>query len=154
MQLSHLTSAEEHLMQLLWKLNTFYMRDVMEQHPEPKPHQNTVSTYLKILAEKSFLTTTKEGRIFRYQVAIPISEYRKFLLSGLLENYYNNSPEELINSLDLKAKILENSHSNSEIFNSENTTKINPITEFIQELTEPKKKKKEKKKKDKKKRKK
>lgn len=91
-----LTTAEEKLMLLLWKLETFYMKDVMAGHPEPKPHQNTVSTYLKILQEKGYLSVTKEGRIFRYSAAIPYDEYRKFLLKNFIEQFCNNSGAELL----------------------------------------------------------
>ena len=91
MKINHLTSAEENLMKLFWKLDSFYLKDIMEQHPEPKPHQNTVSTYLKILVEKGYLSTAKEGRIFRYTVAVPVEEYKKFLLKALTNNFFNNS---------------------------------------------------------------
>ncbi len=76
MKINHLTSAEENFMKLFWKMESFYLKDVMEQHPEPKPHQNTVSTYLKILVEKGYLSTVKEGRIFKYTVLVPLEEYK------------------------------------------------------------------------------
>lgn len=78
MKINHLTSAEENFMKLFWKMESFYLKDVMEQHPEPKPHQNTVSTYLKILVEKGYLSTVKEGRIFKYTVLVPLEEYKNF----------------------------------------------------------------------------
>ena len=65
MKINQLTHAEELLMNILWKLNSAYMKDVMEEYPDPKPHQNTVSTFIKILVEKEFLTIEKEGRIFK-----------------------------------------------------------------------------------------
>lgn len=99
MQINTLTATEEHLMQLLWKLDSFYMRDVLEQHPEPKPHQNTISTYLKILVEKNFLTTEKEGRIFKYKVAVPFDDYKKQVLHDVLSKFYNNSGKEILKFL-------------------------------------------------------
>ncbi|AZA85721.1 transcriptional regulator [Chryseobacterium shandongense] len=96
MKINHLTSAEENLMRLLWRLGSFYLKDIMEQHPEPKPHQNTVSTYLKILIEKGYLSTEKEGRIFRYHIMVPVENYRKFLLTQLSDNFFNGSGKEII----------------------------------------------------------
>lgn len=112
MKINSLTSAEENLMKLFWKLDSFYLKDVMEQHPEPKPHQNTVSTYLKILVEKEYLSTTKEGRIFKYSVVVPEAEYKKFLVKQLCDNFFENSgkgilellmKEKLISQEDLKS---------------------------------------------------
>ncbi|WP_144281667.1 BlaI/MecI/CopY family transcriptional regulator [Chryseobacterium echinoideorum] len=99
MKINHLTSAEENLMKLFWKLETFYLKDVMEHHPEPKPHQNTVSTYLKILVEKGYLSTDKEGRIFRYSVIVPFDEYKRFLLKELSHQFFDDSGKEILDFL-------------------------------------------------------
>lgn len=99
MKINHLTSAEENLMRLLWKLHSFYLKDIMDQHPEPKPHQNTVSTYLKILVEKGYLSTAKEGRIFRYTAVVPFEDYRKFLLQELADRFFSNSGKEVLELL-------------------------------------------------------
>ena len=71
----------------------------MERHPEPKPHQNTVSTYLKILTEKGFLATEKEGRIFKYTVIIPFADYRKFLLKELCQHFFDDSGKDVLELL-------------------------------------------------------
>lgn len=99
MKINHLTAAEENFMKLFWKMESFYLKDVMEQHPEPKPHQNTVSTYLKILVEKGYLSTVKEGRIFKYTVIVPFEEYKKFLLKELSHNFFNDSGKEILEFL-------------------------------------------------------
>ena len=52
MKINQLTPSEELLMQILWKIEHAYMKDVIEHYPEPKPHQNTISTFMKILVEK------------------------------------------------------------------------------------------------------
>ena len=46
-----LTKAEEQIMQVVWKLNKAFLREIVEAMPNPKPHQNTVATLLKILIE-------------------------------------------------------------------------------------------------------
>ena len=151
MKINHLTTAEENLMHILWKLNTAYMKEVMEQLPEPKPHQNTVSTFMKILVEKGFLSTKKEGRIFKYTVAVPFEEYRKLALKNFIENYFNNSANDLVQVL--KDEKLINSEETTAEKPEKSTSKKseNPIIDYIEELTSDKRKKKEKKKKGKKK---
>ncbi len=78
MKINHLTAAEENFMKLFWKMESFYLKDVMEQHPEPKPHQNTVSTYLKILVEKGYLSTVKEGEFLNIQSLFLLKTIKSF----------------------------------------------------------------------------
>ena len=153
MKINTLTHSEELLMNILWKLNSAYMKDVMEAYPEPKPHQNTVSTFMKILVEKEFLTTEKEGRIFKYSVAIPYDDYRKFVLRNFAENYFNNSVPELVKTL-LDEQLLTNNELNIIAGITRYEAKDeSPISDFINEITSNKKEKKKGKKKDKKKKK-
>ncbi|MGE4515203.1 MAG: BlaI/MecI/CopY family transcriptional regulator [Chryseobacterium sp.] len=152
MKINHLTSAEENLMKLLWKLKSFYLKDIMEQHPDPKSHQNTVSTYLKILIEKGYLSTQKEGRIFKYQTTVPLEEYRKFLLIELSDNFFNGSGKEIVGFL-----ISENLVSAEDL--KDYSIDINPVEKkepdfkYANEILNPKKEKKKSKDKKKKKKK-
>src|SRR6218665_3234706 len=56
-----LTKAEEQVMQVLWKLEKAFLRDIVDGMAEPKPHQNTVATLLKILMEKQLVKGYFEG---------------------------------------------------------------------------------------------
>ncbi|MFY1046372.1 BlaI/MecI/CopY family transcriptional regulator [Chryseobacterium sp. GP-SGM7] len=153
MKINHLTSAEENLMKLFWKLESFYLKDVMEQHHEPKPHQNTVSTYLKILVEKGYLSTEKEGRIFKYSVIVPFDDYKKFLLKELSSQFFNNSGKEILEFLFNENMISQKdlqSYFDLKIEMKPVKTK-EPKLEYAEEILNPKKDKKGKDKKKKKK---
>nr|WP_314490607.1 BlaI/MecI/CopY family transcriptional regulator [uncultured Chryseobacterium sp.] len=153
MKINHLTSAEENLMKLFWDLNSFYLKDVMEKHPEPKPHQNTVSTYLKILVEKGYLSTEKEGRIFRYSVVVPFDDYKKFLLIQLSHQFFNNSGKEVLEFL-LKENLISQNDLKEFIDPSIEIKPVKiktPTLEYAEEILNPKKDKKGKDKKKKKK---
>jgi predicted transcriptional regulator len=154
MKINHLTPAEENLMRLFWKLDSFYLKDVMEQHPEPKPHQNTVSTYLKILVEKGYLSTVKEGRIFKYTILVPIIEYRKFLLKELSLHFFNDSWKEILELLLSENMVSQGDFNNSDLKVDIKPVKIKePKFEYANEvlkLKKDKKKEKDKKKKKKK----
>lgn len=153
MKINHLTSAEENLMKLFWDLNSFYLKNVMEKHPEPKPHQNTVSTYLKILVEKGYLSTEKEGRIFKYSVIVPFDEYKKFILRELTQNFFNNSGTEILEFLFKENLVSQNDL--KEYFDLKIEMKPvkvkTPTLEYAEEILNPKKDKKGKDKKKKKK---
>jgi predicted transcriptional regulator len=153
MKINHLTSAEENLMKLFWDLSSFYLKDVMEKHSEPKPHQNTVSTYLKILVEKGYLSTEKEGRIFKYSVVVPFDEYKKFILRELTTNFFNNSGKEILEFLFKENLVSQNDL--KEYFDLKIEIKPvkvkTPTLEYAEEILNPKKDKKGKDKKKKKK---
>lgn len=153
MKINHLTAAEENLMKLFWKLESFYLKDVMEQHTEPKPHQNTVSTYLKILVEKGYLSTEKEGRIFKYSVIVPFEDYKKFLLKELSHNFFNDSGKEILDFLFNENLISQKDlQSYFDLKIEMKPVKIKePKLEYAEEILNPKKDKKGKDKKKKKK---
>lgn len=158
MKISHLTPGEELLMNVLWRLDSAYMREIIEQYPDPKPHPNTISTFLKILVEKEFLTTQKEGRIFKYTVAIPFDDYRKYSLHIFLEEYFNNSSAELMKVLVDENLLKEEDlprffEMNSTVIPIHEKEEDSDLTDFIKDITSPKKKKKKKEKNEKKKKK-
>lgn len=144
MKIHHLTAAEENFMKLFWKMGSFYLKDVMEQHPEPKPHQNTVSTYLKILVEKGYLSTVKEGRIFKYTAIVPLEEYKKFLLKELSHNFFSDSGKEILELL-LSEKLISQEDMKG-YFDLKIEIKPakteEPKFEFAEEILSPKKEKK------------
>ena len=50
-----LTRAEEQVMQVLWKIEKGFVKDILEHFNDPKPAYNTVSTIVRILQEKGFV---------------------------------------------------------------------------------------------------
>lgn len=156
MKISHLTPGEETLMNVLWRLEVAYMKEIIEQYPEPKPHPNTISTFLKILVEKEFLTTLKVGRVFQYTVAIPFEDYCKYLLKLFLEDYFNNSAtqlmkllydENLLNPADLN----QFDEDKETVHTLQEKNEDSELIDFLNDITAPKKKKKKKEKDEKKK---
>ena len=158
MKIHALTHSEELLMNILWKLNSAYMKDVMEAYPEPKPHQNTISTFLKILVEKNYLVTEKQGRIYLYSPAVSWEDYKKNVTKKFAESYFDNS------GIDLLKLLMEENLIQAKDFNQffevkttvvalQETEKDNPVRDLVNELTSEKKSKKKDKDKKKKKKK-
>jgi len=53
--MKELTKAEEQVMQILWELNSGFVKDIIEKFPEQKPAYTTVSTIIRILEKKGFV---------------------------------------------------------------------------------------------------
>lgn len=47
-----LTKAEEQVMQILWKLEKAFVKDMLNMMDDPKPAYNTISTIVRILEKK------------------------------------------------------------------------------------------------------
>ena len=86
-----LTKAEEQVMQVLWKLEKGFLRDIIDAMPAPKPHQNTVATLLKILVDKEFVNITVLGRQHLYTPLIGKDEYSKRTMKQIVKGYFEGS---------------------------------------------------------------
>jgi BlaI family transcriptional regulator, penicillinase repressor len=86
-----LTKAEEQVMQVLWRLERAFLRDIVEAMPAPKPHQNTVATILKILMEKKFTAINVMGRQHQYYTLVSKEEYSQSTIRQVVKNYFNGS---------------------------------------------------------------
>jgi BlaI family transcriptional regulator, penicillinase repressor len=86
-----LTKAEEQVMQVLWKLNKSFLRDIVDAMPVPKPHQNTVATLLKILVEKNFVSINVLGRQHEYYPLLSKEEYSKRTMKQMVKGYFEGS---------------------------------------------------------------
>lgn len=86
-----LTNKEQEIMEILWTLKEGFIRDVLEQYKEPKPHYNTVATLIKILVKKGFLQSEKLGNMHRYKPLISFDKYKNEDLNEIKKKYFNNS---------------------------------------------------------------
>ena len=55
-ELKELTHAELEVMQILWEKKKALVREVLDEMPEPKPAYNTVSTVVRVLEKKGFVS--------------------------------------------------------------------------------------------------
>jgi BlaI family penicillinase repressor len=86
-----LTKAEEQIMQVVWKLGDAFLREIVEAMPNPRPHQNTVATLLKILVEKEFVGITVLGRQHQYSSLISKEEYSRKTMKQIVKGYFEGS---------------------------------------------------------------
>lgn len=78
-------------MQALWGLEKAFLRDIVEALPEPRPHQNTVATLLKILMEKAFVDIHVIGRQHQYFPLVSKEDYSKRTMKQLVKGYFEGS---------------------------------------------------------------
>lgn len=94
--MKELTKAEEEVMQVLWKIKKGFVKEILEHFDEPKPAYNTVSTIVRILQEKGFVSHKAYGRTHEYFPIVSKGEYSKLRLSAFVHDYFSNSFEKMV----------------------------------------------------------
>ena len=86
-----LTTAEEEIMQILWELGEGTVRDVLEKYESKNPAYNTVSTLIKILEKKNYVSHKTYSNTHVFFPLIQKEEYAKNHLSKFVKEYFDNS---------------------------------------------------------------
>lgn len=94
--MKQLTRAEEQIMQILWKLEKAFVKDILEILPDPKPAYNTVSTIVRILERKGFVGYKAYGKTHEYFPLIDKPEYTKKYMRNFVNNYFSNSYKQMV----------------------------------------------------------
>ena len=94
--MKELTKAEEEIMQVLWELDSAFVKDIIEELPDPKPAYNTVSTFIRILEQKGFVGHEHHGRSYKYHPIISKETYTKTFMKGLVSRYFEGSFKQMV----------------------------------------------------------
>ena len=94
-----LTEREEELMEIIWNKGPMFVREIIEELPEPKPHFNTVSTFVRLLESKGFVTHTKFGSSYRYEAAVSRDDFSRSTLKDVVDRYFGSSLKASVSAL-------------------------------------------------------
>jgi predicted transcriptional regulator len=89
--MKHLTNREEEIMEIFWQKGPLYVKDVIDEMTDPKPHYNTVSTIVRGLEDKGFVDHEQFGNTYRYFAIISREEFGKNTLKNMVGKYFNKS---------------------------------------------------------------
>jgi len=106
--MEQLTKAEEKVMQMLWKLKKAFVKDIIEEMPEPKPPYNTISSVVRILKDKGFVGFKAYGKTYQYFPIVSKLQYKKFTFGQMLKNYFDGSYETMVSYMVDEEKISDN----------------------------------------------
>ncbi|MBB6324813.1 putative transcriptional regulator [Algoriphagus iocasae] len=102
-----LSRTEEELMNHLWKLKKAFMKDLLEEYPDPKPAATTISTLLKRMQEKKFVGYDSVGKLRQYFPLVSKENYFNKHMKGLIKNFFNDSPAQFASFFTKKADFTE-----------------------------------------------
>lgn len=86
-----LSKSEEELMSHLWKREKAFMKDLLNDYPEPKPATTTIATLLKRMIGKGFVGYTLFGKSRQYFPLVEKSAYFSKHVNGIIKNFFNDS---------------------------------------------------------------
>lgn len=100
-----LTNKEEEIMHIIWKLKKAFVKEVMAEIKEEQPHYNTLSTIIRNLEEKGFVSHNAFGNTHQYFPVVSMEEYRKRFMNTAIDNYFNSSYKNLVSFFAEEEKI-------------------------------------------------
>lgn len=100
-----LTNKEEEIMKIIWRLNKVFVKEIKAEMKEEAPHYNTLSTIVRNLEEKGFVSHEVFGNTHRYFPIIPKESYRKRFINNSLIAYYDNSYKNMVSYFAKEQKI-------------------------------------------------
>ncbi|WP_316737720.1 BlaI/MecI/CopY family transcriptional regulator [Pedobacter aquatilis] len=106
--MEELTKTEERIMQVLWKLQKAFVKDIIDElDDEPKPPYNTISSIVRLLEKKGYVNYRAYGKTYEYFPAITKEEYAKTTFSKMFSGYFDNSPASLLSFMVKEERLSE-----------------------------------------------
>ena len=94
--IQQLTKAEEEIMQILWDLESAFVKDIITRLPKPKPAYNTVSTVVRTLEQKGFVGHEPLGKSHKYHPLITKDAYTRSFMKGFVKRYFSGSYQQMV----------------------------------------------------------
>lgn len=82
-----------------------YVKEMVEEYSEPKPHVNTVSTIVRILERKGYISHDAIGGAHLYYATVEMKSFRDKLINHLLHTFFNDSYKSLVSWLVRNEKL-------------------------------------------------
>lgn len=101
-----LTRTEEKVMQVLWKLQKGFVKDIIDAiEEEPKPAYTTISTIIRILEQKQFVGYKAYGKTHEYYPIVSKEQYRTKSFKTLMHDYFEGNPSQVLSFLVNEEKL-------------------------------------------------
>ncbi len=100
-----LSVQEEEAMICIWKTGTCFIKDIVNQYPDPKPPYTTIASIVKNLERKKYLKARRCGNTYEYTPIIEEQNYKRTFLGGVVRDYFENSYKEMVSFFAREQKI-------------------------------------------------
>lgn len=92
MKFTELTRAEDQIMQVIWSLKECCLGDIVAAIEEPRPAYTTISTVVRTLETKGFVTHKTYGKTHSYFPIVEKSRYSQKLTTNIVKRFLTTHP--------------------------------------------------------------
>ncbi len=78
-------------MELIWKQEKVFMKDLLKSYPNLKPATTTIATLLKRMQDKGYVGYTVFGNSRQYFALVKKDDHFKKQIKGIVKDYFGNS---------------------------------------------------------------
>lgn len=78
-------------MRILWQNGAMFVKEIVALLPDPKPHVNTISTFIRNLETKGYVAHKQYGNTYQYYAVAKMEDFRRKSFGNLIKSYFNNS---------------------------------------------------------------
>jgi predicted transcriptional regulator len=100
-----LTMKEEEVMQILWDLKKALVKDIISELPDSIQPYTTISSIVRILEKKGFVSHKPYGKTHEYFPLISKVQYRRNAFKHFFSEYFDNSIESVVSFLVKEEKM-------------------------------------------------
>jgi len=100
-----LTETEIILMEILWKKEKVFMKDILEDYADPKPASTTIATLLKRMQNKDLVGYKLFGNSRQYFPKVKKEDYFQGEMSSMIDRFFNNSVSQFASFFTSNAKL-------------------------------------------------
>ena len=86
-------------MKHIWSLDKCTVSQIIERLGDPRPPHSTISSIVRILEKKGFVTHEAYGRTYLYYPVIKKSTYLRFSVHSMIQEFFGDRPEQLVSFL-------------------------------------------------------
>ncbi|WP_114752661.1 BlaI/MecI/CopY family transcriptional regulator [Pleomorphovibrio marinus] len=105
--MKELTERELNVLEILWDIKSGFVNDVLDKFPDPKPPYTTVSSIIRILESKGYVSHKVYGKTHEYSPTISRVKYKKNLLKNVVSKFFEGSFDKVVSFMASENELSE-----------------------------------------------
>lgn len=100
-----LTNKEEEIMHILWNLKKAFVKEILAEITEENLHYNTVSTIVRNLEDKGYVSHQAFGKTHQYFPIVTKEVFKKQFMNTATQKFFDNSYKSMVSYFAKEEKI-------------------------------------------------